>query len=49
VWENVFSRLTVDADNEYTMIDNTIVRAVRTAPAHLKKTKMKRSDAAKAA
>lgn len=27
VWEKVFKRLAVDADNEYAMIDSTIVRA----------------------
>ncbi len=27
VWENVFSDLAADADNEYAMIDSTIVRA----------------------
>ena len=27
VWEKVFSDLAVDADNEYAMIDSTIVRA----------------------
>lgn len=27
VWENLFKALAVDADNEYAMIDSTIVRA----------------------
>jgi len=27
VWEKVFQHLAADADNEYTMIDSTIVRA----------------------
>ena len=27
VWEKIFSRLSQDADNEYAMIDSTIVRA----------------------
>ena len=26
VWERVFQHLTADADNEYTMIDSTVVR-----------------------
>jgi transposase len=49
VWENLFKHLAADADNEYAMIDSTIVRAHQhSAGAKKKKDKMKPSDAAKA-
>jgi len=48
-WEGVFKSLAAYADNEYAMIDSTIVRAHQhSAGALKKKTRMKRSDAAKA-
>src|SRR5215471_14620534 len=37
VWERIFQHLATDADNEYAMIDSTIVRAHSTAPALPKK------------
>ncbi len=36
-WENLFKALAVDADNEYVMIDATIVRAHQHAAGALKK------------
>jgi len=49
VWENLFKRLAADADNEYAMIDSTIVRAHQHSAGAKKKTaKIKPSDAAKA-
>ena len=42
VWEGVFSRLAADADNEYAMLDSTIMRAHQHsagAPKKLRKTK----------
>lgn len=48
VWERVFQHLGVEADNEYAMIDSTIVRAHQhSAGAVKKKTKTKPSDEAK--
>jgi transposase len=48
VWERVFKELAADADNEYAMIDATIVRAHQhSAGAQKKAAKTKRSDAAK--
>ena len=48
VWERVFKHLAMDADNEYAMIDATIVRAHQhSAGAQKKPAKTKRSDAAK--
>jgi len=48
VWERVFKELARDADNEYAMIDATIVRAHQhSAGAQKKSAKTKRSDAAK--
>src|SRR5476651_2481273 len=38
VWENLFKALAVDADNEYAMIDATIVRAHQHSAGALKKT-----------
>jgi len=49
VWENLFKRLADDADNEYAMIDSTIVRAHQHSAGAKKKTaKTKPSGAAKA-
>jgi transposase len=49
VWESVFKHLATDADNEYAMIDSTIVRAHQhSAGAKKKITKTKPSDAAQA-
>ena len=49
VWQNLFKQLAADADNEYAMIDSTIVRAHQhSAGAKKKKARMKPSDAAKA-
>ncbi len=39
VWHKVFKHLAADADNEYAMIDGTIVRAHRSAAGALKKTR----------
>jgi len=44
VWERVFKHLAADADNEYAMIDSTIVRAHQHSAGAQKKTaRMKRS------
>jgi transposase len=49
VWARVFAHLAQDADNEYAMIDATIVRAHQHRAGEQKKAaKIKRSDAAKA-
>ena len=49
VWARLFEQLSTDADNEYAMIDSTIVRAHQHAAGAPKKTaKTKRSAAAKA-
>ena len=49
VWERIFKCLAKDADNEYAMIDSTIVRAHQhSAGAQKKPAKTKRSAAAKA-
>jgi transposase len=49
VWARVFAGLSADADNEYAMIDSTIVRAHQHSAGAKKKTaKTKRSGAAKA-
>ena len=49
VWKKVFEHLATDADNEYAMIDSTIVRAHQhSAGAKKKKAKTKPSDEAKA-
>ena len=37
VWKNLFKALAVDADNEYVMIDSTIVRAHQHSAGALKK------------
>lgn len=50
VWERVFNHLAQDADNEYAMIDSTIVRAHQhSAGAPKKRAGTKPSDAAKGA
>lgn len=49
VWENVFKYLASDADNEYAMIDSTIVRAHQHSSGAIKKrTKTKLLGAVKA-
>ena len=49
VWENVFKYLASEADNEYAMIDSTIVRAHQhSAGAIKKRTKTRRLEAVKA-
>lgn len=50
VWKQVFTGLTADTDNEYAMIDSTIVRAHQHSAGALKKIRLppKPSDAAKA-
>jgi transposase len=46
VWERVFQHLAADADNEYAMIDSTIVRAHQhSAGAQKKPMRTRRSDA----
>src|SRR5215470_17462553 len=48
VWQRLFEHLATDADNEYAMIDSTIVRAHQhSAGAAQKKMTIKRSAAAK--
>ena len=50
VWERVFRRLAGDADNEYAMIDSTIVRAHQHSAGAIKKgAATRRSGAAAAA
>jgi transposase len=50
VWERVFQRLADDADNEYALIDSTIVRAYQhSAGAKGGMLKLKRLVAAKGA
>jgi transposase len=48
VWLRVFGHLSQDADNEYAMIDSTIVRAHQHSAGARKKTAPKPSAAAKA-
>jgi transposase len=48
VWEKVFKHLASDPNNEYAIIDSTIVRAHQHSAGALKKTARKRLDAAKA-
>jgi transposase len=48
VWERVFTALAQDADNEYAMIDSTIVRAHQHSAGAHKKRANKQSDAVKA-
>src|SRR4029077_5265318 len=46
VWERIFQHLAADADNEYAMIDSTIVRAHQhSAGAQKKLVRTRRSDA----
>lgn len=48
VWQTLFNHLATDADNEYAMIDSTIVRAHQhSAGAKKKSARTKRSGAAK--
>ena len=49
VWERVFQHLAADADNEYAMIDSTIVRAHQHSAGAQKKTVRTRRSAAHAA
>ena len=48
VWERIFRHLAADPDNEYAMIDSTIVRAHQHSAGAPKKGATKRSGAAKA-
>ena len=48
VWERVFKALATDADNEYAMIDATIVRAHQHSAGASKKKGLKRLDVPKA-
>ena len=49
VWKKLFEHLAADADNEYAMIDSTIVRAHQHSAGAKKKTaRIRRSGAAKA-
>lgn len=49
IWEEIFKYLATDADNEYGMIDSTIVRAYQHSAGAIKKTQKmtKRSEKAK--
>jgi transposase len=49
VWKRVFEHLAGDADNEYAMIDSTIVRAISTAQAPQKKPARTKPSGARAA
>ena len=49
VWKRVFEHLAADADNEYAMIDSTIVRAHQHSAGAKKKTARTRPSAARAA
>jgi transposase len=49
VWQTVFERLATDADNEYAMIDSTIVRAPQHSAGALKKGAKTKPSAAVAA
>jgi transposase len=49
VWERVFRHLAGDADNEYAMIDSTVVRAHQHSAGAVKKGATRRSGAAAAA
>ena len=49
VWERVFLHLAADADNEYAMIDSTIVRAHQHSAGAEKKPARTRRSAARAA
>ena len=47
VWERVFKTLSEDADNEYAMLDSTIVRAHQHSAGAKKKMVTKQSDGAR--
>ena len=49
VWQRVFEHLAADADNEYAMIDSTVVRAHQHSAGAQKKTARTRQSAAHAA
>jgi transposase len=49
VWERIFRRLAADADNEYAMIDSTIVRAHQHSAGAQKKTTRTRRSGGRAA
>jgi transposase len=49
VWERVFADLAADADNEYAMIDSTIVRAHQHSAGAKKKSARTKRSAARAA
>ena len=49
VWKRVFEHLAVDADNEYAMIDSTIVRAHQHSAGAKKKTGRTKPSGARAA
>jgi transposase len=49
VWERIFRRLAEDADNEYAMIDSTIVRAHQHSAGAQKKTTRTRRSGGRAA
>jgi transposase len=49
VWKLIFEHMAAEADNEYAMIDSTIVRAHQHSAGALKKGATKPSDAAKVA
>jgi len=49
VWEKVFAHLAADADNEYAMIDSTIVRAHQHSAGAQKKSATTRRSAARGA
>jgi transposase len=49
VWARVFEHLADEADNEYAMIDSTIVRAHQHSAGAVKKAVTRRSGAAAAA
>jgi transposase len=48
MWERIFQRLAADADNEYAMIDSTIVRAHQHSAGAPKKMMIRRSATAAA-
>jgi transposase len=49
VWERIFRRLAEDADNEYAMIDSTVVRAHQHSAGAQKKTARTRRSGGRAA
>jgi hypothetical protein len=48
VWQRLFEHLTAEPDNEYAMIDCTIVRAHQHSARRTQKTTIKRSAVARA-